>query len=103
MLALARCDSFIFPVAALVNYIWVRGSDPGPLFLCEDKSPLTRDRLNYRLQKILKGYNIQTEFSPHSFRVGAATTAASLDFPEYTIKALGRWLSDACKVLSIYR
>ena len=95
---LARCDSFICPVAALVKYIWVRGSDPGPLFLCEDKSPLTRDKLNRRLQKILKACNIQTKFTLHSFRVGAATTAASLGFPEYMIKALGRWSSDAYKV-----
>ena len=95
---LARCDSFICPVAALLRYIWIRGSDPGPLFLCGDKSPLTRDKLNSRLQKVFKSCNIETKFTLHSFRVGAATTAASLGFPEYMVKALGRWSSDAYKV-----
>ena len=85
-------------MAALVKYVWVRWSDPAPFFLCEDKSPLTRDRLNRRLQKIVKACNIETKFTLHSFRVGAATTAASLGFPEYMIKALRRWSSDAYKV-----
>ena len=59
---------------------------------------MTRDKLNCRLQKVFKLCNIETKFTLHSFRVGAATTAASLGFPEYMIKALGRWSSDAYKV-----
>ena len=35
------------------------------------------------------------DFTTHSFRIGAALTAAMLDIPHYMIKALGRWSSDA--------
>ena len=37
-------------------------------------------------------------YTLHSFRVGAASTATALGFPEYLLKALGRWSSDAYKV-----
>jgi hypothetical protein len=33
-------------------------------------------------------------YLPHSFRIGAATTGASLGFPDYIIRALGQWNSD---------
>ena len=33
----------------------------------------------------------------HSFRIGAATTAASLGFTEDQIQRMGRWRSDAVK------
>ena len=32
--------------------------------------------------------------SSHSFRIGAATTAASAGIPDRTIRTLGRWSSD---------
>jgi hypothetical protein len=32
--------------------------------------------------------------STHSFRIGAATTAAAAGYPKWAIQALGRWSSD---------
>lgn len=35
-------------------------------------------------------------YNGHSFRIGAATTAASVHMEDHIIKVLGRWSSDAC-------
>ena len=97
-LVFAHSASPICPVAALMNYLWVHGSAKGPLFFNSDQTPLTKGKLNGRLQSIFKAAGFRDKFKMHSFRVGAATTAATLGFPEYLIKALGRWSSDAYKV-----
>ena len=97
-IVLARSDCAICPVAALMCYLRLRGPTKGPLFMHEDGAPLTRVNLNIRLQKVLSSAGWQGRYTLHSFRVGAATTAAALGFPEHLIKALGRWNSDAYKV-----
>lgn len=97
-IVLARTDTDVCPVSALMSYLHVRGPTPGPLFLLLNGMPLTKSRLNTRLQHILKQCGWPGVFTLHSFRVGAATTAASLGFPDYLIQALGRWTSDAYKV-----
>ena len=79
-------------------YLRLRGPAKGPLFIHEDGAPLTRLNLNVRLQKVLSAAGWQGRYTLHSFRVGAATTAAALGFPEHLIKALGRWNSDAYKL-----
>ena len=97
-IVLARSDCAICPVAALMSYLRTRGSDSGPLFRFADKSPLTRDKLNSRLHRLITAADWQGRYTLHSFCIGAATTAASLGFPDYLSKALGRWSSEACQV-----
>ena len=58
---------------------------------------MTRQRLQARLHVILKAAGWPGKYTLHSFRVGAATAAASLGFPEYLIQGMGRWSSDAYK------
>ena len=38
---------------------------------------------------------IGTRLNGHSFRIGAATTTSVVGLPDFTIKSLGRWSSDA--------
>jgi hypothetical protein len=45
----------------------------------------------------LAGFN-PANFSGHSFRAGAATTAGDLGFEDYELKMLGRWSSSAYTV-----
>ena len=95
---LASSDSPICPVTAIIKYLWLRGSSQGPLFICKDFRPLTKQMLNYRLQKALNSAGLKGSYTLHSFRVGAASTAAALGFPDHLIQAMGRWSSDAYKV-----
>ena len=91
---LGRTDRDPCPVSALLAYIALRGLNPGPLFRFEDGSPLTRDALVRELRAALAQSGLDpTPFSGHSFRIGAATTAAGID--DSLIKVLGRWHSSA--------
>ena len=50
-----------------------------------------------RLQAILLSAGLPGDFSSHSFRIGAATSAARAGVPDHLIQVLGRWKSDAYK------
>ena len=94
-LILARSHSLICPVDALLSYLWSRRKKEGPLFVDNKFSPLTKSKFFNQLKWILKESGIEGHYTLHSFRVGAASTAAAIGFPDYLIKALGRWTSDA--------
>lgn len=76
-------------------YLHRRGPAPGPLFLQENGQPLTRTQLSNFLQSTLSAVGITGTYSGHSFRIGAATTAAQQGLPDHLIKTMGRWSSDA--------
>ena len=86
----------ICPVQALVNYIAVRGTTPGPLFVFRSGTPLTRSALVTYVQAALKLAGMSPEaYTGHSFRIGAATTAAKCGVEDSLIQTLGRWKSTA--------
>ena len=76
-----RGSDVVCPEVALGNFLAVRGPSPGPLFCFAD------------YQLLSAGFS--GNYSGHSFRIGAATTAASRGLPDHLIKTLGRWSSDA--------
>lgn len=89
-------DKMLCPVAALLAYLAVRQGGDGPLFYYTDGTYLTKDNFIKPVREALNtlGY-VSEKFAGHSFRIGAATTAAEAGIDEATIKAMGRWRSDA--------
>ena len=83
------------PISAILTYLHRRGPSSGPLFIDTHGQPLTRFRLSSFIQSVLQGAGIPGLFSGHSFRIGAATTAAQCGIPDHLIKTLSRWSSDA--------
>ena len=89
----------ICPVRHMRAYMrTMRQTPPGPLFTFSDGRPLTRRMCLHYLRRSLKhsGHNPQ-HYNTHSFRIGAATTAAHEGATESTIQHLGRWRSSAVK------
>ena len=79
------------PVVANVAYMVARGSAPGPYFTFEDDRALTRDRFVRAIRLALEAEGLQCNLYPgHSFRIGAATTAATRGVPDVLIKTMGR-------------
>ena len=86
----------ICPVSALLRYLSVRPPSPGPLFIQKDGSPLTRQILVRHLHTALRRAGMNHElYNGHSFRIGAATTAAEQGLEDSLIQTLGRWKSEA--------
>ncbi len=56
----------------------VRGKSEGPLFRFRDRKPLTRQKLVTAVKNALEKAGVDPgQYSGHSFRIGAATTAAA--------------------------
>ena len=93
---IGRTNNTLCPVAAVLDYMTLRGKGPGPLFKFVDGKPLTRARLVAEVKQALSEAGVDCRpYSGHSFRSGAATTAARQGVSETTIKMLGRWKSSA--------
>ena len=93
-LHLGSTGDILCPVAAVLGYLAIRPSSPGPLFLFNDGSVLSRPRLVQALHQALRAAGVDdSRFSGHSFRIGAATTAARVGLPDSLIITLGRWKS----------
>ena len=69
-----------------------RGSVSSPLFTWSNGHYLTCDRFVLEVRKALLAVGIKAEdYAGHSFRIGAATTAAEKGIQDSLIKTLGRW------------
>lgn len=95
-LVLGATDKLLCPVASMMGYLVSRGLGIGPLFIYKDGTFLTRDRFVDEVQRALKAVGVDSSrFNGHSFRIGAATTAAARGLEDSVIKTLGRWESSA--------
>ena len=89
---LSQNASILCPVTALVQFMDVHPYKAGPLFTSQDGRYLTRKEVNKVLSNAV--CDIPGHFSTHSFRIGAASTAAAAGYPRWLIQTLGRWASN---------
>ena len=95
-LCLGITASVVCPVKAVLPYLAIRGSAPGPLFAFEDGTPLTRTQFKTLLSATLKLAGLDdSQYNTHSFRIGAATSAKMAGITDLHIQQLGRWKSSA--------
>lgn len=90
-----RCS--LCPVRAMSKYVRIRHKSPsGPLFVLFNGHYLTRKDVSKTTKRmLLKAGFDPLRFTSHSYRIGAATSAASAGLPDHLIKHLGRWSSNA--------
>ena len=93
---LRRTHNELCPISAMLAYLASQGGAEGQLFKFRDGKLLTRDRLVASLREVLSITDVrQSDYCGHSFRIGAATTAAKCGVPDSTTQLLGRWNSSA--------
>ena len=91
-LLIGKTNQPICPVKAMKMYLVHRTNTPGPLFQFQSGSPLTKDALTSETRSLLAMSGVNPmHYAGHSYRIGAATTAASVGLPPWLIKTLGRW------------
>ena len=99
---LPRRADYLCSVAAILSWLVYRGKAPGSLFIFESGAKLTCPRFVSELKKAMSEAGMDpTHFSGHSFRIGAATTAAAEGIADSQIKLLGRWKSSAVQAYLI--
>lgn len=83
------------PVKALREYLTLRGSAPGPLYI-NSSHTVTRQQFTRVFQSCLRYINHSTHsYNIHSFRIGRTTDMAQQNVPHSTIQQIGRWNSTA--------
>ena len=92
---LAASGNSICPLRALQNYVRFCKDQDKPLFVFQNAEFLTRPEFTSIIRSLLgRDFPNLEQYSSHSFRIGAATTAAAADLPDWLIKDLGRWSSN---------
>ena len=93
---LGRTGCLLCPVTAIIKFINCRGDSPGYFFIDGEKKPITKPRFIAQLRGYMKAAGLPSDqFAGHSFRIGAATTAAKAGMEDSMIQTLGRWHSAA--------
>ena len=79
----------IYPINSLFAYSSRRGNKPGLLFQWQESSPLTKSEVVSKVRSALLAANLlMSDFVDHSFRIGAATTAATVGLDDSTRQML---------------
>ncbi|MGH0123719.1 UNVERIFIED_CONTAM: hypothetical protein FKN15_013585 [Acipenser sinensis] len=80
------------------KYLSIRKSSPplDPLFIDSSHSIITRHWFSAHLSTLLSRADLPPQlYSPHSFHIGAATSAAGASINHSLIKTMSRWSSSA--------
>ena len=95
---ISRINNSLCPYASMLLYLKLRQRTPpeSPLFILPNGRPMTKEWFRVHLAKVVEGCGLPSPlYTGHSFRIGAATTAAEQGLPDASIKRLGRWSSTA--------
>lgn len=96
----------ICPVKAVKNYlkalpVKIRGQKYA-LFLDHQLQPLTRQYFLTQLKTLIERLGLDnSQYSGHSFRIGAATSCSAAGVEDHLIQTLGRWSSN-CYICYIH-
>ena len=91
ILLITPSSSVTCPVTLLAQYLLIR-----PLFIFKDKVPISRQFFCKCLHQCLIHIDLcSKDYQSHSFRIGAATHAASQGISDDLIMRMGRWKSQA--------
>lgn len=86
------------PVQAVQQYLYLRGQQSGPLFCFPRVQPVSYGYFSDCLKHSLSWAGLShLRVTTHSFRIGAASYAASRGIPDDEIQQMGRWQSLAFK------
>ncbi|XP_063399785.1 uncharacterized protein LOC134684430 [Mytilus trossulus] len=87
-------DNITCPVTLVHHYLSQFGHSSGPLFQFKSGAPVTRSSFTTSLKSALSFIGLDTRYyKAHSFRIGAATSAAARGIPHSVIQGMGRWKS----------
>ena len=93
---IGHTEDDLCPVVAVLNYIAQSDDQPGLFVRFSDHTPLTKAHFVTKVQEALTSAGVDcSSYSRHSFRIGAATTAARAGVADSVIQTLGRWTSAA--------
>ena len=93
---IGKTDDPLCPVTAIMAYMAIRGPTPVAFFKLSNGHPLTKSAFMNKIRAGLQAIGFpESDFAGHSFRIGAATTAANAGIEDSVIRTLGRWSSSA--------
>ena len=89
-------SDYLCPVTTTELYLSLVKHGQGPFFQLLDGSPITYSFFSKHLNTVVSFLGLNpVQYTSHSFRIGAATHAASKGLSDDEIKRLGRWKSKA--------
>ena len=96
LLPVNRDSESCCPVRAMQAYLREFKHVSGPLFQFQNGLPVSYAFVSEKLRIIVSFLGLdQSRYKPHSFRIGAATSAFCQGLSEDNIKRMGRWESNA--------
>lgn len=93
-----NASNLLCPVTAMLNYLKVVKHKSGPLFQFPCGTPVSYSYFSSSLKSLLEFIGLNPEvYKGHSFRIGAATSAASQGTSLPVIQHMGRWKTNAVR------
>ena len=92
----AKPGSPACPLRSMSNFMIFRGNKPGPLFTTTNNKAVGRRDFAKELRSVIQflGMDIK-RYTPHSFRIGGASSLAAAGASDAQIRQAGRWASSA--------